>query len=325
MKENTKKVNNAPEANAEKNSEKKLTRKEAKELKQQQEKAEIKKLAENEYREHLKTTILNKKTAFAISEAYKAARTNIMFSLKDKKECKIIAVTSANPGEGKSTNAINFAVSFAQMGERVAIIDGDMRKPSVHKYFDIKNKKGLSNILGGFESVADCIYHDDVTGLDVITSGHIPPNPAELLSSGEMDTLLETLSGRYDYIIIDTPPVNIVTDVTVLSKKVDGVILIVRHNVTSTDSIERCINTLNFTGAKILGFVINSIDITSYRGKYSYKRMYRRGYKYYSYKRYGYGKYGYGKYGYGKYGYGFCGLNNYSYGEPVDETDSETK
>ncbi len=293
--------------------EKKLSKKEQKAELEKKEKAEIKAAMDKEIREHLKSTIVNKKTPFVISEAYKAARTNILFALKDVKGCKKIAISSAEPGEGKSTNAINLAVSFAQMGDRVIIIDSDMRKPTVHKYFDKKNRKGLSNILGGFETFADCVQHDEATGLDIITSGHIPPNPAELLESNEIDTLLENLEGRYDYIIIDTPPINVVADVTILSKKIDGVIVIVRHDVSTKDAIERCVKTLEFAGAKIVGFLLNSVERTSYEGKYSYRKSYRRGYKRYGYGKYGYGKYGYSKYGYSKYGYSRYGYGKYGY------------
>ncbi len=289
-----------------------------------QEQVKNKKMTEEEMRaaikkeeeERLRSTLLNKHTPFDITEAYKATRTNIMFSIKGTVGCKSIIVSSANPGEGKSTTCANLAIAFAQMGDRVVIIDADMRKPRVHKYFDIKNKKGLSNILGGFETLENCINHMEDTGLDVITAGNIPPNPAELLASGEMDILLETLSGRYDYVFIDTPPINVVTDASILSKKVSGVVLVVRHNITNKEAIERSIKTLEFAGAKILGFILNSVERKEYEGRYTY-RSYRRGYRRYGYKKYGkygYGKYGYGKYGYGKYGYGKYGYSKYGYG-----------
>jgi len=279
---------------------------------------EARKLIKAEEEEHLRSTLLNKNTPFDITEAYKATRTNIMFSLKNTDECKKIIVSSANPGEGKSTTCANLAIAFAQMGDRVIIIDADMRKPRVHKYFNVKNRKGLSNVLGGFETLTNCIIHKDDLGLDVITAGNIPPNPAELLASGEMDALLETLSGKYDYVFIDTPPINVVTDASILSKKVSGVVLIVRHNITNKDTVERSVKTLEFAGAKLLGFVLNSVERKVYEGRYTY-RSYRRGYKRYGYgkygykRRYGYGKYGYSKYGYSKYGYSKYGYSKYGY------------
>ncbi|MDP4119063.1 MAG: CpsD/CapB family tyrosine-protein kinase [Bacillota bacterium] len=256
----------------------------------------------------IRKTILNEQTPFLISEAYKAARTNIMFALKDNKGCKKVIITSANPGEGKSTNCVNIAISFAQMGERVLIVDADMRRPRLHRYFKIKNKNGTSNILGGFSSVDECIYHDEGTNVDVITAGHVPPNPAELLASEEMDNMLEQLVQMYDYIFIDTPPINVVTDVALIAKKVTGVMIVVRHNITSRDMIDRCINSLNFAGARLMGFVLNAVEHNEYVGKYTYNSYKKYGIKKYGYRKYGkygYGKYGYGKYGYGKYGYGY--------------------
>ena len=277
-----------------------------KKLTDEEMRAQIKK----EEDERLRSTLLNKHTPFDITEAYKATRTNIMFSIKNATGCRFIIVSSANPGEGKSTTCANLAIAFAQMGDRVLIIDADLRKPRVHKYFDVKNKKGLSNILGGFETFENCVNHKEDTGLDIITAGNIPPNPAELLGSGEMDNFLETLAGRYDYVFIDTPPINVVTDASILSKKVSGIILVVRHNITNKEAVERSIKTLEFAGAKILGFIFNSVERREYEGRYTY-RSYRRGYRRYGYKKYG--KYGYSKYGYNKYGYSKYGYSKYGY------------
>ena len=281
---------------------------------------ESRQLIKQEEEQMLRSTLLNKNMPFDITEAYKATRTNIMFSLKNTDECKKIIVSSANPGEGKSTTCANLAIAFAQMGDRVIIIDADMRKPRVHKYFEIKNKKGLSNVLGGFESLSNCIVHKEELGLDVIPAGNIPPNPAELIASGVMDALLETISGKYDYVFIDTPPINVVTDASILSKKVSGVVLVVRHNITNKEAVERSVKTLEFAGAKLLGFVLNSVERKVYEGRYtyrSYRRYKRYGYGRYGYKRrYGYGRYGYGKHGYGgKYGYSHYGYNRYGYGK----------
>ncbi len=297
-------VNQAPESEIQQNvKNKKMTDEELR--------AAIKK----EEEDRLRSTLLSKQTPFDITEAYKATRTNIMFSIKSTDPCKALIVSSANPGEGKSTTCANLAIAFAQMGDRVVIIDADMRKPRTHKYFDLKNKKGLSNILGGFETLESCINHKEDIGLDIITAGNIPPNPAELLASGEMDALLETLSGRYDYVFIDTPPINVVTDASILSKKVSGVVLVVRHNITNKEAVERSIKTLEFAGAKVLGFILNSVERKEYEGRYTY-RSYRRGYRRYGYKKYGkygYSKYGYNKYGYGKYGYSKYGYSKYGY------------
>ena len=312
-----------------------LSKKEEKEKRLKEEEMQARRLMRKAEDEHLQFTMLNKKTPFDITEAYKATRTNIMFSLKTGEKCKSIVVSSANPGEGKSTSCINLAISFAQMGDRVVIIDADMRKPRIHKYFKVKNKKGLSNILGGFETLENCVIHNEETGLDVITAGNIPPNPAELLASSEMDALLTHLSEIYDYVFVDTPPINVVTDAAILSKKVTGVVLVVRHNVTNKDAVERSVNTLEFAGAKLVGFLLNSVERKVYEGRYTY-RSYRRGYKRYGYgkygyKRYGYGKYGYSRYGYSRYGYSRYGYsrygysNRYGYGDQYDEERENTE
>lgn len=277
---------------------------------------EFKKLIRTEEEEHLRSTLLGKKTPFDITEAYKAMRTNIMFSLKSSGQCKTLIVSSGNPGEGKSTTTANIAIAFAQMGDRVLLIDADMRKPRMHRYFSVKNRKGLSNILGGFETLENCINHIEEMGLDVLPAGNIPPNPAELLASGEMDALLQTLSGRYDYVFFDTPPINVVTDAAILSKKVNGVVLVVRHNITNKDVVERSLKTLEFAGARVLGLVFNAIERKTYDGRYSYRNHSRRyGYGKYGYKRYGYSN----KYGYGKYGY------SYGYGDAYDEDEQQIK
>ena len=178
-----------------------------------------------------------------------------------------------------------------------------MRKPRVHKYFGLKNKVGLSNILGGFSTIEDAIIKAEEYPLDVITAGHIPPNPAELLASKEMDMLIEKLSKKYDYILFDTPPINVVTDAALLSEKVSGVILMVRHKASTHDTIERAIKSLELANANIIGFVLNSVDQKVYAERYTYG-MYRK--KKYAYgNKYRYGGYGYGSYRYGSYGYGY--------------------
>lgn len=240
-------------------------------------------------------TILSDDTPFVIRENYKSARTNIMFSVSglNKKGCKFIAITSANPGEGKTTTTLNLAITFAQTGARVLAIDGDLRKPRMHRYLNVKKDIGLSSILSHQIKFEAAVAKDVRPGLDVLASGELPPNPAELLSSETMKEFIESISERYDYVFFDTPPVTVVTDAVALSPLVDGVILIVRQNYTDHESLSMAINLLNISGTKLLGFFVN--DVAKSRGGYSYNRYrYKYGMKY-SY-RYGYNydyRYGY--------------------------------
>lgn len=244
--------------------------------------------------------ILSENSKFVVNEAYKMARTNIMFSFPDDDGCKVIACTSAMQGEGKTTTCINLAISFAQTGARVILIDADLRKPRVDRYLNIENSLGLSELCGGLEHDIDKVvqYVED-KNLYCITSGRIPPNPAELIGSENMDKLLETLRESYDYVFVDVPPVNIVTDATILAKKCSGTMLVVRENDTTHDTFSAAIDSLKFFDVKIIGIIVNySVGTTG--GKYKYRHAYRKT-PYGSYAGYGYG-YGKDEYGYG-YGY----------------------
>ena len=144
---------------------------------------------------------------FAVVEAYKTIRTNLSFLLTAN-ESNVLTITSPNAGEGKSTTAVNMAIAFSQLGEKVLIVDADMRRASLHKKMKLENKLGLSNVLAGFIKVEEAIHSVNDT-LDVITAGQLPPNPSELLGSSRFKAFLEEVSEKYSYVIIDTPPVNI--------------------------------------------------------------------------------------------------------------------
>ena len=199
-------------------------------------------------------------------------------------------VTSAVLSEGKTTTSSSLALTIAQTEASVIIIDADMRRPKVHTKFNIVNKIGLSNILGGMCTPEEAIQKvEGVENLDLIAAGTLPPNPAELLSSDAMAELVASLKKRYDYVIIDTPPVDIVADALPLTKLVDGVVLVVRYHQSIHPELAAAVERLEFAGARILGFVLNGVEETTtyYRGRYK---------RYGQYKRYGY-NYGYG-YGY---------------------------
>lgn len=234
---------------------------------------------------------------FRIEEAYKTIRANIMFSAI-KKGCKTIVITSALPNEGKTTTTVNLAVTISQADQRVLLIDGDLRKPKIHQYFSLSNAPGLTNYLSDTISgkksadLFSIIHPTQYENLSVICSGSIPPNPAELLGSDFMADFLEQASNDFDYIIIDTPPVNVVSDSLPLIRESDGVVLIVRSNQSTHPELQKALSSLEFIDAKILGFVVNFTE--SKAGKYKSS---------YSYSGYGYGYgYGYNNYnGYGKY------------------------
>lgn len=224
-------------------------------------------------------TLLDENTPFSVAEAYKATRTNIMFSLGTSKGCKKIILTSANPGEGKTTSVLNIAIAFAQTDSKVLVIDADLRKPRIYRLLKFAKKGGLSDILCNMIDVDEAIHHNDEYNIDCITSGQIPPNPAELLSSEAMGELLDTLSDRYDYIFIDTPPVTVVTDAAIMAKHVNGVIIVARQNYTVYETLTKARENLLFADAKILGYVLNDVAVDKYGyGKYGYKYNYGYGY-----------------------------------------------
>ena len=191
-----------------------------------------------------------------VSEQFKTIRSNINFSMPDE-DLQTIVITSTTPGEGKSTSSSNIAVVFAQSGKKVLLIDGDMRKPTVHHTFKLKNVRGLSNVLTRQYKVEEVIHQTEVDGLSVVTSGPIPPNPAELIASQTMDRLIEQLVEQFDLIIFDAPPVLSVTDAQILANKCDGTILVVQTAKTDKDSILKAKEVLVASKAHMIGVILN--------------------------------------------------------------------
>lgn len=223
--------------------------------------------------------ITDEKTPFYVIESYKAMRTNLIFSLSTS-EKKIFAVSSALPSEGKSTTAANIAIALSQLNaNKVLLIDGDMRKPVQHKIFKLKNKNGLSAILGKMSSIEDCIQKSVMNNLDVITAGEQPPNPAELLSSEQMEKLLAELSEKYDYIVIDMPPVNVVSDPLAVSRLISGLMVVVKYGKTSFDDIEEVMKKSELSDMKLLGFAVTRIQRKNGGNSY-YSKKYRYDYSY---------------------------------------------
>lgn len=215
--------------------------------------------------------LFNDNFRFDVKESYKELRTNITFSLSIK-GCKKILMTSSIASEGKSTTCLNTAVAFAETGAGIIVIDCDMRKPNVGNILDMHGKKGLSNILVNEIGVDEAIEHTKFDNMDVILAGNIPPNPTELLSSDGMQNVVDLLSERYDYIFLDTPPVNLVADAVILSRLADGVVVVSKQNYTEKKFITESIGKLRFADAKIIGIVFNGVESgkTGY-GNYKYK------------------------------------------------------
>lgn len=226
--------------------------------------------------------LLSKESAFDVKEAYKELRTNVMFSLTDP-GCKKIAVTSSIASEGKSTTCFNLALTFAETGAKVVVVDCDLRRPNVSRLVARPKEKGLSNYLIKDVALDKIIFDTDYENLSVVLAGNIPPNPTELLASSAMTDLVKELEDRFDYIFLDTPPVTIVTDAAVISKLVQGVILIVRQNISEKPVVTDALSKLEFVNAKILGFVLNDVQFNNagyggYKYKYYKRGYYKRGY-----------------------------------------------
>ena len=229
--------------------------------------------------------VLSAQTPFAVVEAYKAARTNFMFMLSGSGKKEMI-FTSAISEEGKTTTCINLAITFAQTGSRVLIVDADMRKPRVHRLLKIPASPGLSDRLGNLTQ-SDCIYTTAYENVFVLPAGTLPPNSAELLASETMLRLMTEFNERFDYIFIDTPPVDVVTDAAVIASRFHGLVLVAREGYSSKEVMQSAVGALEQAGVNILGIVLNDADVGKYANRYRYNTKYGR----YSYK-YGY-KYGY--------------------------------
>lgn len=198
---------------------------------------------------------------FAAAEAYKLLRTNLEFSLPAEDRCQIIGVTSAIRGEGKSTTSINTAFSMAQTGRKVLLIEADLRLPTIAKRLQIRAKPGLTNLLVGQCKGNEVLQKSSMNpNLWVITAGDIPPNPAELLGSNPMVVTIKAMSEIFDIIIIDLPPVTMVSDALILSKQVDGMVMVVRQNYCTRAAVDEAVRQIRFADAKILGFVMTGAD-----------------------------------------------------------------
>lgn len=217
---------------------------------------------------------LGENLSFGAAEAYKLLRTNLEFSTPDESGCRVIGVTSSMKGEGKSTTAINIAYTMAQAGNKVLLLEADMRLPTLARCLRVRPKPGLSNLLVGKCSGNDVLQKSGlISNLWVTTAGDIPPNPAELLGSEPMAVTIKTMTDFFDVIIIDLPPVTAVSDAAIVSKLVNGMIIVVRQDYCDRGSLDETVRQLRFVDSKILGFVMTGAD-TQKKGYKRYGKSY---------------------------------------------------
>lgn len=243
--------------------------------------------------------ILSAKSGFYLQEAYKALRTNVNFALADQEECKVLMVTSAMQAEGKSITALNLAIALGQTDKRVLLVDCDLRRPKMARLLNINAAVGLSSLLVDISMLNTAVVPSKEHGIDLILAGAIPPNPAELLASAKMQKLLSVMREKYDYVILDSPPVDLVVDAVAMSSMCDGVLFVVRAGQSERGAVIHGMEQLKYAGANVIGFVFNGVtsETASGYGKYRYRKYARYGH-YSKYRRYGY-RYGYSGYGYG--------------------------
>ena len=218
---------------------------------------------------------LHKYLEFTATEQYKLIRANLDFTFPEGEKCPVIGVTSSMKGEGKSTTSVNLSYVFAETGSKVLLIDADLRLPSLAKKLDIENSPGLADLLRGNGIQLSQIRSHLLSNWFILPAGDIPPNPSELLGSSRMKNLLNQLREIFDYIIIDLPPVNIVSDAISISRLITGMIVVIREEHTEKRELERCFRQLKLSNVNILGCVLNQAKVD---GGVSYKQHHKYAY-----------------------------------------------
>lgn len=229
--------------------------------------------------EQRKLRLIDDNASFAFKEAYNSLRTNIDY-LAATNQYKTILITSSGPNDGKTTTTINLAVAMANSGKRVVVVDADFRKATLASYLRIsRSLPGMTSVITKEKRLQEVIVRKPELKIDVLPVGILPPNPAELCGSAAIVTVLQLLSEIYDYVFVDTPPASVVTDAAILSRVVDGVILIARSDVTSKQALNASKKNLVDVNANILGVVLNDVDFRAHGYGYGgYNRDYRYGY-----------------------------------------------
>ncbi len=229
--------------------------------------------AENQNKKHLK---LQDNPPFALVESFRNLSTNIGFSVPKKGDGRgrVICISSAIPGEGKTTVSVNLAISCSGAGERVALVDCDLRKPSIHRFFNCEGTSTLVDYLSGEANMEKIVAKQVSPNLDVICGRKPAPNPLLLIKNERFQSLITALEKEYDYVLIDTPPLGLVSDALEVAKSTDGIILVTRQMVSKTPVIRQTVSDIEFSGVDFLGFVLNDYrgknDSNGYYGKYKY-------------------------------------------------------
>ena len=243
------------------------------------------KLFHKKHRKH-HTETWNQKTmfgpymSFAVTEAYKLLRTNLMFSFSDEGRGHVIGITSAIQSEGKSSSACNVAYALSEAGKKVLLLEADLRRPTIGNKLGVARTPGLTNLLVSRDNHRETIQQSTYAPkLDILTSGDIPPNPSELLASNRMAKLIDQLKSEYDYIVMDLPPVTAVSDALAVSKFLDGVVMVVRAGISDEQMLSEALRQLEMVEVRVLGFVYRDADATGKKYGKRYKRKY---YKYYN-------------------------------------------
>lgn len=213
-----------------------------------------------------------KKVPFAVSEAYKSIRTNLI-SVLNKHNSKTLVISSPNASEGKSTTSINIAISLSQINKKILLVDADVHRPSIHAKLKMKNDDGIMSVLSGI-SVFDEAVQPYNSKLDVLTTGPIPQNATEIFSDPSFDSLLSEANEKYDYIILDTPPVNLLSDSLVIAQKCGGIAFVVRSGTTTHEALRRALSSAEHLDINILGVILNGSDYSKNRYQKKYYDSY---------------------------------------------------
>lgn len=225
-------------------------------------------------------SFLYSELGFGAKEAFKRLRTNVSSIVGKDKSCHIIGITSAQPSEGKSLTAVNYSSTLSETGRKVLLIDADIFRPSVHKVLGLESDKGFSELMEGASKLEGFIKVFAPEGshlsLDVLTAGAASDNPSKLLNSRRFGSLLETLSLKYDYIVVDMPPIGSISDVTTISQMTDGVLVVIREGHCPQKLLRQCVEQLQMANVPLLGFVLNGA------GNGSHGSYYKSSYKYYN-------------------------------------------